>query len=347
MVLRVEGERITDVEYRPELGDNLPFAQIGRTGVEQLVTTAARLCPNCGVAHALALCQAIEALAKISVPPRAATLRVLVAELERAASHLATVGEIFAALGLPAPSAAFAAQSAAARGALRALAGDPPGRWLVPGGVVSDVALTALSAPGEMAAQALKVLFKLSDRLISGRGLLARTVEVGVIAASAAEQFALGGPLARAAGLQADLRHDAPYAAYASLRPELIIQEGGDVYARILVLILEALESLKLVERAANDPPGGATQSALPAALPDAVGEGAVEAPRGPLRYRVESAGGRLSAVSCRTAPQLDRLLARTALVSNMLDDTALIVLSTDPCDACLGAMTSGLSSFI
>jgi len=42
-------------------------------------------------------------------------------------------------------------------------------------------------------------------------------------------------------------------------------------------------------------------------------------------------------AVAHQAAPQLDRLLARTALAQAMLDDAALIIVSTDPCDACLG----------
>lgn len=341
MVLRVAGERIADVEYRPELAPGQPFTQVERTGAEQLIATAAGLCPTCGLAHALALCQAIEALAEVVVSPKAAALRVLAAELERAASHLTTVAMIFEALGLAGPSTTCAAQARAAREALHTLAGNPPGRWLAPGGLARDSGLAALDAPAAVAAQALKVLFKLADRLISGRGLLARTVEVGVISASAAQQFALSGPLARAAGLRTDLRHDAPYDYYVNVSPDLVIQEGGDVYARLLVLIFEALESLKLVERIASDPPGGAIASVMPPKLPTADAQSAVEAPRGPLHYHVEAANGRLSAISCQVAPQLDRLLARTVLANANVDDAALIVLSTDPCDACLAAATS------
>jgi Ni,Fe-hydrogenase III large subunit len=340
MLLRIAGERIADVEYRPELASGLPFTQVERTGAEQLIATAAGLCPSCGLAHALALCQAIEALAEVEVAPRAAALRVLAAELERAASHLTTIAMLFEALGLAGQAHACAAQAGAAREALHALAGNLPGCWLTPGGLVRDCGLAELDGPATVAAQALKALFKLADRLISGRGLLARTVEVGVISTSAAEQFALSGPLARAAGLRTDLRHEAPYAYYATTCPDLVVQEGGDVYARLLVLLFEALESLKLVDLIANNPPGGAIASVMPSKLPTALAQSAVEAPRGPLHYRVETANGRLSTISCQVAPQLDRLLARTVLANACLDDAALIVLSTDPCDACLATAT-------
>jgi len=335
LLLRVEGERIADVEYRPDLGGGSPFP-LGRYTVDALVTVGAALCPYCGVAHALAICQAIEAIAEVQVPPRAAALRTLVAELERVASHLATVGELFVALGRTDAAQLMREQSEAARNALKLLAGSPPGCWVVPGGVASDPGAVDLAPYVEMAASALDRLFKLTDRLVGARGLLARTVEVGVISSSAAQQMALSGPLARASGLRMDLRHDAPYAAYASLRPELITQEGGDVYARMLVLILEALESLKLIERAAADPPGGPAQCVLPIQLPDGVGVSSVEAPRGALRYQVESVEGELRLLSCRAAPQLDRLLTRMMLIGNTLDSAALIALSSDPCGMCL-----------
>jgi Ni,Fe-hydrogenase III large subunit len=170
----------------------------------------------------------------------------------------------------------------------------------------------------------------------SARPLLARTVDVGVISQSAAAQFGLAGPLARAAGLGADLRRDAPYAAYGELQPDVAPQEGGDVYARLLVLLLESLESLKLVERAARELPEGPWRGELPEALPAGAATAAVEAPRGPLRYSVESDGRRIVAVTAQVAPQLDRLLARTALAQAALDDAALIIVSTDPCDSCL-----------
>lgn len=338
VLLKVEGEQIVDVEYRPDLGDGSPFARVGRMGFDQIMATAAAACPSCGVAHALALCQAVEALAAIRVPRRAAALRLLAAELERAASHLAAVGAIFGALDLGATAEAFAAEGRAARGALADLAGAPAGAWLEPGGVGRDLSEEGRGALARAVAEMLERLFALADRSIAQRPLLARTVEVGVISAGAAEQFALAGPLARAAGLRADLRLDAPYAAYDEWRPELVTQEGGDVYARMMVYLLEALEGLKLAGRVVGELPEGPTRSPLPAALPAGAAEGAAEAPRGPVRYRVEADGRRLSAVSCTPAPQLDRLLARATLVKAALDDAALIVVSTDPCDTCLGA---------
>jgi Ni,Fe-hydrogenase III large subunit len=335
-VLKIDVERVAEVEYRPEPSVASPFTQAERLGVGRLIDEAGRLCPTCGLAHALALCHAIEALAGVAPPPRAAWLRVGAAELERAGSHLATLAAIFDALGLAPISASFADHGAAARAAQAALVGERPGEWLLPGGLSRDVDDAGRAAFGQVAARGLAALFPIADRALTRRSLLARTVDVGVISGGAAAQFGLGGPLARAAGLPADLRRDRPYAAYAELQPEVAPQEGGDVYARILTLLLEALEALKLVERVFQELPDGPWRGELPGRLPAGVGEAAVEAPRGPLRYRVEGDGRRIAAVSAHAAPQLDRLLARTVLAGAALDDVPLIIVSTDPCDACL-----------
>jgi len=343
LILKVEGEQVADVEYRPDHADLAPFARLERMSYSELAEAALGCCPSCGIAHALALCQAIEALAAVQLPPRAAYLRLAAAELERAASHLTTLAALFGALALPYLAEACAAQASATRTVLTRLAGSAPAAWIVPAGLARDI------TPGDVtvlwsAATILERLFPLAEHTIARRSLLARTVEIGVISAGAAEQFGLAGPLARAAGLTADLRRDAPYAAYADLTPGLVTQEGGDVHARMVVLLLEALEALRLVERVARALPDGPVGASLPDELPAGSASAAVEAPRGPLRYDVASDGRRLSAVNVRCAPQLDRLLARTVLANAALDDAALIVVSTDPCDACLAVSSDQLA---
>ncbi|KPV52049.1 hypothetical protein SE17_17755, partial [Kouleothrix aurantiaca] len=59
-----------------------------------------------------------------------------------------------------------------------------------------------------------------------------------------------------------------PYAAYARLGFKPITQDGGDVYARLMLLLLEAYESIKLVEAALADLPEGKWRGELPETLP-------------------------------------------------------------------------------
>lgn len=333
LLLNIEGEAVADVEFRPEAEGISPFVALKRLDLAQLLDRTEQLCPYCGHAHALALCQAIEALTELEVPARAAYARLMVVELERAASHLMALAAIFRTLGLAGSAALLGELGRSARQELVSLTG---GGMFRPSGLSHDLDEPHQAALREVVATLLKRLFPIANRVIDQRALLARSVEVGVISADAASQFGLGGPLARAAGLGADLRRDAAYAAYGELSPEPATQEGGDVYARTVVLLLETLESLKLIDRATHALPDGPWHGELPRGLPASTAESAVEAPRGPLRYRIEGDGRRLSAVSVQPAPQLDRLLARTILAQARLDDTALIVVSTDPCDRCL-----------
>lgn len=333
LLLTIDGETVADVEYRPSADAIRPV--VAPIDPLAAIYAAGRRCDSCGFAHALALCQAVEALAERTPPARAAWLRVIAAELERTAAHLDALSAIFDALGMAADAAQLAELSAESRAALVQLAGPAPAELLLPGGVSRDLDDETHGKLRQDLIRLSRRLFQLVDRTIDQRPLLARTVEVGALSHEAAEQFGLRGPLARAAGIGADVRVDTPYAAYAELAPALITQEGGDVYARLVLLLLEALESLKLVDRALQELPDGPWQGVEMVELRRGEATGEVEAPRGGLIYRVGSDGRRLTSVLAVAAPQLDRLLARALLGRALLDDAALIALSTAPCDGC------------
>ncbi len=336
LVLKLNGDQVADVEYRVGYNERGCAERIPRLNLEQGLQLVTRICGTCSHAHTLAFCQAIEQLWGIAVPPRASYLRCALAELERLRSHLDTLTALFATIGQERLHAALHDQSVQARELMRQLSGQPifPDMCL-PGGVWRDVDDQQRMATLTQLARLNRRLFQLVDRVIDQRALLARTVDVGVLSQNAASQFGLRGPMARASGLQADLRLDEPYAAYHQLPPRLVVQEGGDVYARMVVLLLECIESAKLTEQALQNLPEGDWQGSLPATLAAGQASAGVEAPRGALRYSVESDGRRLTAVTIDPPRQLDRLLARTLLSNALLDNVVLIVLSADPCTAC------------
>lgn len=333
LLLKIDGEVVADVDYRPTIDVSRPV--VPPIAPLQAIRAAGRRCDSCGFAHALALCLAVEALAGLAPGERAGRLRVAAAELERVAAHLDALGALFDALGLTLDAAALGELAGEARGLLADLAGRQPADLLLPGGLSRDLDEPGQAALRQGLARLNRRLYQLADHTIDRRTLLARTVEVGAIGREAAGQFGLRGPLARAAGIGADLRADAPYAAYAELQPAVVTQEGGDVYARLVVLLLEALESLKLVDRALVELPAGEWRGTDAPELRLGEAQAEVEAPRGGLIYRAGSDGRRLTAVLAVPAPQLDRLLARALLGRARLDDAALIALSTAPCDGC------------
>jgi len=336
ILLTIDGERIADLEYRDELNERGVQERLRRLDLPQALHLVTRVCGTCSIAHALSFCQALEHLCGLKVGPRAAWLRSAAAELERAGSHLHASAGVLEAIGMERQSLALLRLHEAAAQAMKLLAGA---RMLpelcLPGGVRRDVSARDREELLVALPKLNRALYRFTDGLIEQRALLSRTVDVGTLPRTAAEQFGVRGPMARAASIARDARIDHPYAAYGSLEVRAITQEGGDVYARLVVLLLEALESIKLAERALQELPEGEWLGVFPQELPRGTGHGIVEAPRGMLRYSVESDGRRISQVRIDAPRQLDRLLARTLLAGALIDNAAAIIASCDVCTAC------------
>jgi ech hydrogenase subunit E len=339
IVLKLDGERVADLEYHESPTERGYAGRLPRLDLPQALQLISRICGTCSFAHTLAFCQALEELGGTPAPPRAASLRCAAAELERAAAHLRAAGLVLETLGVEGRARAAASLRGDAERLLRRLTDDQlAGAFCLPGGVRRDLAAEDREHLLVALPKLNRGLFRLADQLIDHRALVARTVEVGTLPRAAAEQFGVRGPLARASGLARDARVDQPYAAYAHLPVTIVTQDGGDVYARLVVLALEALESCKLAESALADLPDGPCLGDWPRDLPDGAGRSAVEGPRGMIRYVLRAAHGRLAEARIDTPRQIDRLLARTLLVGALVDDAAAILASCNICTACAEA---------
>lgn len=142
---------------------------------------------------------------------------------------------------------------------------------------------------------ASRAVCRLQRRLDGSRRLAARTAGRGALSGSRLADTAVGGPVARAAGLARDARLDDPLYAELGFRPE--IRAAGDAEARTLVRSAEAGAAVRLALSALgqeHDPPSTATADG-----------GWVEAPRGPVRVTVDATGPALSAPGRREAVEL------------------------------------------
>lgn len=335
-IVRIDGERIADLEYRDGFNERGVAERLTRLDLPQALQLVTRICGTCSFAHSLAFCQALESLCSIEVGERAASLRVLAAELERLGSHLQAAALILESIGLDRAAVKLRTYRETALGLTAKLSGARlASDFCLPGGVRRD----STNGDREEALTSLpklnRGLYQQIEGLIDQRSLLARTVDVGTLPKAAAEQYGVRGPLARASGINRDTRADHPYAAYATLGFRPITQEGGDVYARLLLLLLEALESVKLAELVLRELPDGGWQGDFPNKLKRGQASSAVEGPRGMIRYTLESDGERLKKVRIDTPRQFDRLLARTLLAGALVDNAMPIVASCDVCTAC------------
>jgi Ni,Fe-hydrogenase III large subunit len=335
-VLRLSGEQIADIEYQDGFNERGCAERVPRLDLPQALQLVTRICGACSFAHSLAFCQAIEQLCGIAVTDSAALLRCVAAELERLGSHLRAAAAVLRALGMELRADALEAMREQAVEGLHTMGGARviPDLCL-PGGLRRDLPPRAREELLVMLPKLNRALYRFVDGIIDHRALLARTIEVGALPRAAAEQFGVRGPLARASGIAHDTRADQPYAGYARLDVRPITQEGGDLYARLMLLLLEAYESTKLVEQGLERLPEGSAQGAIPDTLKAGQGSGSAEGPRGMIRYIVESDGRRITSARIDAPRQLDRLLARTLLSGALIDNAVAIIVSTDHCTAC------------
>lgn len=211
-----------------------------------------------GVANNLSYVTAVETLAGVAVPPRAAYVRVLLSELFRLSNHLMYFGTFLQDLGMMSPIFYALREREMVLDIIETVTG---GRlhpsWLRIGGLAADLP----EGWKEMVDAFVKIfpgrLKEYHAGVTKNPIVRARTVGVGGISAAQAIDWGVTGPNLRAAGLAWDRRKAMPYGAYADFDFDVPTGEGGDCYARYLVRMDEMAQSLRIIEQAANNMPGG------------------------------------------------------------------------------------------
>jgi NADH:ubiquinone oxidoreductase subunit D len=142
--------------------------------------------------------------------------------------------------------------------------------------------------------------------------------------------------VARASGVDMDLRRDAPYAAYDRIHVNVITSNQGDVWARTLVRTLEAIESLHICRQLLVGLPDGPTRVRVPRHVPAGEVVSRAEAPRGELLYYIRADGSdRPARVKIRT-PTLTTLITLPDQLAGVNTADATVILSgVDLCIAC------------
>jgi Ni,Fe-hydrogenase III large subunit len=322
----VEGETIVNLETRlgfvhkgtEKLFETLPLAQAPEL--------AERISGDTSVGHALALCQALETLAGCRIPERAAWLRVLLLELERLYNHVGDVGMIVNDTGY-----AFGhAHCFRLREQLLRLNARLTGHRLlrgavVPGGVAGPLAGAGLEAAVRELHAIAGEFFEVARVALDNTMVLERLLGTGRLTTRTAREMQVVGLVARASGIDADARRDAPFAAYGALALHVPVFGTGDVWARTMVRLEEARQSVALIAEVARRLPDGPAFAAPGPLRPGAHAIGLVEGWRGPIWHWALAAGpdalARVKVVdpSCRNWPALEY-----AVLNNIVPDFPL-----------------------
>jgi NADH-quinone oxidoreductase subunit D len=174
------------------------------------------------------------------------------------------------------------------------------------------------------------------DLIQHERTLRARTQGVGHLSLEEVRRYCVVGPVARASGLNVDLRRDASYAAYDRVPLNVVTREEGDVWARTLVRALETIESLRLCRQLLIGLPDGPTAVRAPRRVPAGEVVSRAEAPRGELIYYIRCDGGEKPArVKIRTPTLTSLITLADQLEGVNTADVAVVLSGVDLCIAC------------
>jgi NADH-quinone oxidoreductase subunit D len=210
----------------------------------------------------LVYCMAIEKLADLDVPVRAQTIRVILTELQRIASHLVWLGTH--TLDLAAISLFW--YTFRERELILDIYEMVSGQRMMttyfrPGGLWRDVPVEFENAVREFIKIFPQRIKEYEAMLSENPIFIERTKDIGILKAEDAIHWGVTGPLLRATGVEQDLRKVDPYMGYEQYEFDVPTQTAGDTYARYQVRMDEMRQSLRIVQQALDKLPYGPVRS--------------------------------------------------------------------------------------
>ena len=282
--------------------------------------------------NSLGYALAVEKLMALEVNERVKTLRVLVAELNRIASHLLSIGTYAMDIGSFTPFLHCFREREKILDLFEWLCGARllyNYNWV--GGVSHDIPDGFTAKTREFLGQFEPVIAELDELLSYNKIFLERTANVGIISQEQALSHNVTGPNLRGSGIAWDLRKEEPYCGYETYDFEVPVGLGeygplGSCWDRYYVRVREMEQSLRLIRQALDRLPEGDVQEHIPRRVRPAKSEvyDRTETPRGELGYYVISDGGlipfRVKVKSpCFTVLSLLPAIARGGMVADII----------------------------
>jgi NADH-quinone oxidoreductase subunit D len=292
--LKLDGERV--------LGSECVIGYLHR-GVEKIAEnrTYAQFAPYtdrmdyvAAVTNGMGYVEAVEKLLGVEIPPRAQYTRMILAELQRLASHLLWLGTH--ALDLGAMTPVF--YTFREREEILKIFEKYCGARLTThafriGGLQYDL-YDGFEQECLKFCEYLPPKIDEYERLLTkNRIWINRTRGIGVLSAEDAIAYGVTGPVLRGSGAKWDIRKAQPYEAYDKVEFEVPTGEHGDTYDRYLVRMQEMRQSVRIIRQCVERLAPGPILGKVGKVIKPPVGEvyHSIEAPKGELGYFVVSDG--------------------------------------------------------
>jgi len=292
--LKLDGERV--------LGSECVIGYLHR-GVEKIAEnrTYAQFAPYtdrmdyvAAVTNGMGYVEAVEKLLAVEIPPRAQYTRMVLAELQRLASHLLWLGTH--ALDIGAMTPVF--YTFREREEILKIFEQYCGARLTThafriGGLQYDLYDGFDQDCVKFCDYVLPKIDEYEQLLTQNRIWINRTKGVGVLSAEDAVAFGVTGPVLRGSGVKWDIRKVQPYEAYDKVEFEVPIGQNGDTYDRYIVRIQEMRQSVRIIRQCVERLAAGPIFGKVGKVIKPPVGEvyHSIEAPKGELGYFVVSDG--------------------------------------------------------
>ncbi|SVD05962.1 uncharacterized protein METZ01_LOCUS358816, partial [marine metagenome] len=247
IIMELDGETVT--KATPEIGYlHSGFEKLGEDlDFNQYITITDRmnyLSPLCNnVSYALAA----EKLIGIEVSKRTEYIRVLMCELSRIADHLLNVGMLAVDLGaMTAFLYGFKLREDIYDLFELATGTRLTTSYTLVGGLMRDIPVGYDKAVLKVLDEVDEVANDIETLLNKNRIWQDRTKKIGIISKEDAISYGISGPMARASGIEWDIRVNEPYSSYEDFEFDVAIALNGDVFDRYLVRMEEIRQSIKI-----------------------------------------------------------------------------------------------------
>ncbi len=307
-----------------------------RKNITQSIALLERVCGICSNVHGMSFCMTLERIGNIEVPERGQHIRMVMAELERLHSHLLWAGVAAELIGFETLFMQIFRLRESVMDTLESISGNRVNYSMNRiGGVNRDILDHAKirNVVHDIRSVTESALIPL---LTTDKSVIARCEGVGTLTKGDAIAYGAVGPVARASGLDTDLRRDQPYLAYSKVEFAVPVQTAGDVMSRVVVRALEIVESCKIIHQVLDRMPQGPIHAGEIYSVPEGDAVVRIEAPRGEVFYFIASNGSDTPVrVKVRT-PSFANIPAVAAMVKGAnLADVPLIQAAVDPCYSC------------